>query len=274
MPDYLQLNIAVTDKQEREILVALLSEFDPTGFEETHDSLQVVLQEGDPALSDIENLLADRHLKWSSAHIKEENWNAKWESGFEPVSIRDFCSIRAAFHSPLVPAKKHDIIITPRMSFGTGHHATTWLMVDAMERVPIIGKKVFDFGTGTGILAILSVKMGAAAVTAIDNDSWSIANSVDNFKLNNCHDILVINKESIDYFGQFDLILANINRHVILAHLSAMQQHLAPGGVLLASGLLQADRAVVLEAVREAGLECVEETSRQDWICLRLERLK
>ncbi|MDE3249743.1 MAG: 50S ribosomal protein L11 methyltransferase [Bacteroidota bacterium] len=274
MPDYLQLNIAVTDKQEREILVALLSEFDAIGFEETHNCLQVVLRAGDPGLGDIEILLNDRKLTWSSVPIKEENWNARWESGFEPVRIRDFCSIRAAFHSPLQPPTEHEIVITPRMSFGTGHHATTWLMVDAMERVAMHGKTVFDFGTGTGVLAILAAKMGASAVTAIDNDNWSIENSIDNFKLNNCDEILVFNKESISEFGRFDLILANINRHVILAQLPAMQQHLAPGGVLLASGLLKADSTVVLRAALEAGLDCVEETCREDWICLRLQHPK
>lgn len=274
MPDYLQLNIAAKDRQEREILIALLSEAGADGFEETPDSLQVVLEAGDPHLSAVEKVLVDRELHWSTLSIKEENWNAKWESGFEPVRIRDFCSIRAEFHSPIQPAAQYEIVITPQMSFGTGHHATTWLMVDAMERLSFPQKSVFDFGTGTGILAILAAKMGAESVTAIDNDDWSIRNSTDNFKSNNCLGILIFNNDSISNFEHFDIILANINRHVILAQLKAMQQHLRQDGVLLVSGLLKADGALVLERAREAGLECVAETSREDWICLQLRRSK
>ncbi len=267
MPNYIQLNITVSDTAVKDMLVAALSAAGANGFEEEKNLLKVFIAE-DVFNEEIFLPLVQQHgLSYTSSVVEETNWNAQWEAGFTPVQIGNFCVIRAAFHPP-VTAVQHDIIITPKMSFGTGHHATTHMMVEVMQELDFTSKSVFDFGTGTGVLAILAEKMGAREITAIDNDAWSIDNAAENFNSNDCHNILLFNQGNIFGEAVYDIILANINRNIILQHLPALKQHLAPGGVVLLSGLLTGDRQLIVEQAQQQQLELGKDFEMNGWICL------
>ncbi|MBK8951467.1 MAG: 50S ribosomal protein L11 methyltransferase [Chitinophagaceae bacterium] len=158
------------------------------------------------------------------------------------------------------------------MSFGTGHHATTYMMMQQMRNIPFLGKSVFDFGTGTGVLAILAEKLGAASVFAIDNDDWSIENARENCQFNNCALVELHKMNSASVKRKFDIILANINKNVILENMNALAEGLTPGGILLLSGLLQADEADVSAKAKEMGFKYVEKNNRNGWIILKINK--
>ncbi len=269
MGAHIELAIAVADQQLKDILIALLTEAGAEGFEEGRDYLKVFIPEWNFDEPSYKQIIEQNCLKYSISVIEDRNWNADWEAGFQPVTIDDFCIIRAAFHEAN-PAVQHNIIITPKMSFGTGHHATTHMMVKAMGGIAFNGSKVFDFGTGTGVLAILAEKLGAENITAIDNDAWSIENAEENFNSNNCAKILLISSEVIPVEEVYDVILANINRNIILQNMGAIKQHLAKDGVVLLSGLLSGDEAVIMEEARSQDLTISQRFEMSGWICLLL----
>jgi ribosomal protein L11 methyltransferase len=220
----------------------------------------------------LEALLAEWELGYSRTHLEQRNWNEEWEKNFQPVVVDRFCAVRASFHPP-VEGVEHDIIITPKMSFGTGHHATTYMMMEAMQWLDFSGRSTLDFGTGTGVLAILAERLGACRVLALDHDDWSIENARENIAENHCSVISVEKKEQIPSIGHFEIILANINKHVIIQQLDAMGQHLADGGVILLSGLLQDDwNDIQNEAVRN-DLTISERMTKGNWICLKLQKI-
>ena len=267
MAVHIELKIAVTNKQQREMLLAQLADTGICGFEEDAQWLKAFIPEADYEKTIFDEIIEQNGLSYSLSAIEDRNWNEEWESGFQPVVIDDFCAIRAAFH-PAVTAVKHEIIITPKMSFGTGHHATTCMMVKAMAGIDFQGKQVFDFGTGTGVLAILAEKMGAGTVTAIDNDDWSIDNAKENFNSNNCHKVLLSKEENIIENVEYDVLLANINRNIILQNLASIKQHLAPDGVVLLSGLLTGDEPVILTEAHRQQLVLSHRLEMNGWICL------
>src|ERR1700741_5040122 len=213
--DYVKILIENISQEQKDILIAQLSLIGYDGFEEGTNYLHAFIQ----ADSFNEEELLDIKPKFSFDRelIKEQNWNEKWEESFQPVEINKFCRVRANFHQPITDFT-YEIIITPKMSFGTGHHATTYLMIEFMKDIDIKGKHVLDFGTGTGILAILAEKMGAANVIAFDNDEWSIRNAEENFFVNRCKSITLRKADFIDTEASFDLILANINKNVLLSN--------------------------------------------------------
>ncbi len=265
---YKQLTFIPISEETSSILIALLSENGFEGFEEGPDSLKAFIPADAFNETEIDAIAGSLNLEYTVDDIAETNWNARWESGFEPVVIDDFLAIRAHFHEA-VPAVKYDIIITPKMSFGTGHHATTYLIAKSMEHLDFNGKTVFDFGTGTGILAILAEKMGAGEILAIDYDKWSIENSRENLERNHCtHTTLKLAGSATDA-GRFDIILANINRQVILDNIAALKENLIPGGILLLSGLLEDDETIVHEKAGSYGLILREKNLRQGWISLK-----
>lgn len=269
MPDSIEFNIQVADNFVKEILIARLSVAGADGFEEQKNRLKAFVPADHEDLAGVCAIIEQSGAAYEKTMVKAQNWNAAWEADFKPVIIADFCAIRAAFHAP-EPSVKHDIIITPKMSFGTGHHATTYLMIQAMSKLDFNNKTVFDFGTGTGVLAVLAEKCGAEQVTAIDNDDWSINNASENFILNDCHKILLSKSETFLSGSKFNIILANINRNVILENLFSMQQHLAPGGVVLLSGLLTGDAPVITAAAGNQQLATVQQTEMNGWICLQM----
>ena len=200
--------------------------------------------------------------------IPKQNWNAVWEENFQPVIINDFCTVRADFHD-LEVTTPYEIIITPKMSFGTGHHATTQLMMLMMKDMDLGGKKVLDFGTGTGVLAILAEKLGAGSVLAIDNDEWSVENAGENIKKNNCRRITIeLNTADLFPAGTWDVIAANINRHILLHYMHQLSRNTVHGGIVLMSGLLLADREVIGEAAKAEGLEVIGFQELNGWISL------
>ncbi|GAC1427266.1 MAG: 50S ribosomal protein L11 methyltransferase [Chitinophagaceae bacterium] len=269
MADYTEYRINVTDNAVKEILIARLSDAGATGFEEEKNVLKAFAPEESQSQLQFEKIIEENGLIFLKSLIKERNWNAEWESDFKPVTIGDFCIIRADFHAPGTGVK-HDIIITPKMSFGTGHHATTCLMIKAMENLDFTAKHVFDFGTGTGILSILAKKCGAYTITAIDNDEWSINNSIDNFNLNDCHNILLLKDEGFFSESKYDIILANINRNIVLQNLAPIKQHLSAHGVVLLSGLLTGDEPVIIAEALRYHLKLQEKSELSGWICLRM----
>jgi ribosomal protein L11 methyltransferase len=265
---FIQVSIPLENSGEAGLLVALLSEAGFDGFEETATTLNAFTKAEQFDESALSALLGGRPYETES--IAETNWNAQWESSFEPVIIDDFCAIRAAFHQP-VTTVQHEIIITPQMSFGTGHHATTRLMAKAMRRIDFTNRRVFDFGTGTGILAILAHKSGAAAVWALDNDDWSIANAADNLAANGAGEVVLEKGTTLPANQQFDILLANINKHILLENMQAMQQALLPGGTALLSGLLLPDREDITRSAAHNGLQINAFYEEDGWICLQFD---
>jgi len=268
---YTEIIIAIPDTALGEILIAALSEQGFEGFEEEEDRLHAFIPEEAFQPSALEALLAPLQLDYTRTEIAERNWNEEWEKNFEPVTVDTFCAVRASFHPPL-PGVEYDLVITPKMSFGTGHHATTWMMLAAMQKIDFMGRRVLDFGTGTGVLAILAEKRGAGDVLAIDYDPWSIENARENVGVNGCKAIRLEKLDEIPASGPFDVILANINRNIILRELARMEQQLRPGGVILLSGLLQDDFEEIEKQALQHRLPISQKMTKDNWICLKLDK--
>ncbi|MET0299143.1 MAG: 50S ribosomal protein L11 methyltransferase [Flavitalea sp.] len=264
-----RINIKTDNSEQKEILIALLADAGFDGFEEQPGSLSAFIDAESYDEGVLNEILGNFDLSFHKENIPETNWNAEWEKDFVPVTVNRFCAVRAAFHPP-VPDVQYDIVITPRMSFGTGHHATTWLVLSEMEAIDFKGKKVLDYGTGTGVLAILAEKLGATRTLAIDNDKWSIENAADNFTENQCSGIELVESSEIETDEQFDVILANINRNVLLAQMEALAQHLSKDGVLLMSGLLSGDQDIITEKANKSGLKVKNAREREGWIVLEV----
>lgn len=267
MPNYIQITFKEIQLEQQEVLIAHLAEAGFDGFEESESELKAFIPENNYDRPLLNEMAFKYQVQFDEQIIPEQNWNTVWESNFPPVIVDDFVAIRADFHEP-IKIVQQEIIITPKMSFGTGHHATTYMMVEQMRIIDFKGKKVFDFGTGTGILAILAEKLGASTVTATDNDNWSITNARENIQQNNCNNITIEQSETIPA-GPFDIILANINKNVILGNLAPLSGQLLPGGVLLVSGLLKEDRADIVAEAGKFSLVFKGISTRENWICLR-----
>jgi ribosomal protein L11 methyltransferase len=268
MADHIQLIFENITAEQSAILVAELNDAGFDGFEENDNELKAFISSGNFNQQAADAIAQQVGVKFSVSTIEETNWNEVWESNFKPVVVEDFVAVRAGFHDQ-VPGVQHEIVITPKMSFGTGHHATTYMMMREMKDIDLAGKNVFDFGTGTGILAILAEKLGAKKVLAVDNDDWSIANSRENVLQNNCTAIEIRKADTAAVEGAFfDTILANINRNVIMDNFQDLVKQMPPGGVLLISGLLTTDENDILERARGLGLKVRHRAERHNWLCL------
>ena len=263
MMKHIKIEVLANEYQQEE-LVALFDEYATTGFEQTDDKLMAYFVEDGFEQDEVLKILEG--YKYEISEIEEKNWNAEWERNFHPVVVDDFCAVRAHFHRP-IPGVKYEIIITPKMSFGTGHHATTYMMIEQMRELDFTDRTVFDFGTGTGILAILAEKLGASNISAIDVDEWSIENAKENFERNNCHKIDVHLSTTIPS-EQFDIMLANINRNVILQYMPHLKQSLKEKGKLLLSGLLLQDEDDIGKACRSHGFQLLNRRERSGWISM------
>jgi ribosomal protein L11 methyltransferase len=271
--EYLQFLFEGLATEKKEILIALLSDAGFEGFEESDQSLKAFIPQPLFDQSSFDSIIDVTNVKYLQSNIKKTNWNEKWESDFHPVEVIDtitskpFAYIRASFHTA-APAFEHDIIVTPKMSFGTGHHATTFLMVLNMQHIDFAGKTVIDFGTGTGVLAILAEKLGAASVVGIDCDDWSIDNAKENLAANNCTKVSVVKAETIPSAYKAEIILANINLNIIAANITEIKAACLPGTELLFSGIMIHDEKKILEVLSIGGLIVREVYKRENWLAI------
>lgn len=269
MNKYIQVEFKNISTEQSDTLIAVLNEIGFDGFEEEEKNLKAFIPENKFDRSVLQKSIESFKINFSETAIEETNWNQVWESSFEPVVVEDFVAVRAHFHEPM-KGIRHEIVITPKMSFGTGHHATTDMMLEQMKGADFKDKKVFDFGTGTGVLAILAEKMGAKKIIAIDNDEWSIENAAENITRNNCVAVELKLGTAANTDGRFDIILANINKNVILENLELLASQLLPGGILLISGLLVTDEQEILTECNKKGLKFDTKTERHNWLFIKL----
>lgn len=271
MSTTIQVSIEVTDETVKDILIAELADLGFDGFEETETGLFSYI---DSAKFDTEvtaglaDLAAQHGATYTSNAIDKQNWNALWESNFEPVLVDDFVGVRANFHEPFNNQVEHDIIITPKMSFGTGHHGTTYSVMQLMRGIDFKGQSVFDFGTGTGLLAILAHKLGASYVLGVDNDDWCIENASENIVVNNTQTIEIEKVNDANLNKKFNIIIANINKNIILDNLAFLAEATVPGGVVLLSGLLIEDEPEIEAACAALGWKHQETRTKNNWIAL------
>ena len=271
MQQYIQISIPVIQQDTKDMLVAQLGELNYEAFEEEEGSLKAFIPQDLFDEQGVREILQLHGLPFQSALLPVTNWNEEWEKNFQPVVIDDFCAIRANFHEP-IPYVQHEIVITPKMSFGTGHHATTEMMIRLMRTVDFRGKKVFDFGTGTGVLAILADKLGAGETLAIDNDEWSMLNAAENMAANDTKRIHLVHAGNIPAHDSFNIVMANINKHVIMDTLRIIEKQLLPGGTILLSGLLENDAKDVDNIAHDCGLTLRQQCSTKGWIALQYDK--
>lgn len=269
MSNYIQIEFQNISSEQSDMLIAELADYGYEGFEEADSSLKAFINENEYDESLLEETVGRYNISFNKIIIAETNWNQVWESSFQPVVIDDFVAIRADFHESL-SSVQHEIVITPKMSFGTGHHATTYMMIRQMRDIDFKNKTVFDFGTGTGVLSILAETLGAKKVLATDNDEWSINNATENLERNNCTKIELRLSSKVPVQESFDIILANINKNVILTNLNLLKQQLKPHGILLLSGLLVEDEQDISKAVNGFGLKLTNTLYRNNWLCARV----
>jgi ribosomal protein L11 methyltransferase len=272
--NYLQYTFpAAADLQE--ILVALLGELSFEIFEEGPEALQAFVQMPPDVAAfsaEVEEIVAPFQVEFTVQEIPYQNWNSIWESNFQPIAVGDFCGVRADFHAPM-EGVQHEIIINPKMAFGTGHHETTHMVMQLMEDIDFKDKYVFDFGCGTGILAILAAKLGATHIDAVDIEPPSFENTLENAKINQVSAAIhaLLGDLSVVEGSGYDIILANINRGVILDAFPTLQQKLKQGGILLISGILKTDRELVLAEAIQHGFSPVNSLEKGNWLAVRLQ---
>lgn len=273
--DYYRYDIKVKEEKSSEVVLAILSQLPFDTFEEHANGIAAYIPatEIDEELElSLNNYSQQFSFSWEKTFIPYQNWNVLWESNFEPIQVEQFCGIRANFHPPFQNVK-HEILIQPKMAFGTGHHATTYMMLQMMEKETFQQKKVLDYGCGTGILAIMAAFLGAKAIDAVDIEAAAYENSLENIQINQAPNIQVFHG-TLDQIvaTNYDCILANINRNVILNSFPALYTKLVPGGSLLVSGFIQEDETLLRTEAQKHGFTTEQQLKRADWICLKLSK--
>lgn len=293
--EYIQIEFDFNNQEQFDMLVAELADLGFDGFNEEElrpgQNDGVALSNGlgigaghcktfmladqfeeDQVQNELDIIFNKYGLTYSKSIIKEQNWNAVWESNFDPVRVGDFVGIRAHFHPTFEPAVEFDIKITPKMSFGTGHHPTTFSMIQLMQKIDFDAKTVYDFGTGTGILAILAEKLGAKKVHAVDNDDWCIENAEENISNNESKLITIEKVESALQKQQYDIVLANVNRHIIEANMDELTLIGKPDGILVLSGLLIEDQSDIVKLASSKGWKLQQIQPLNGWVSILFNR--
>jgi len=260
-----------TAEANREILIAMFSQHPFEAFEETDMGFYAYIPDAEMSpdiAAALEGYRQRFPYKALRENVPEQNWNQVWEASFQPIVIGDFCAVRASFHQ-VMAGVAHEVVIDPKMAFGTGHHETTYMVINTMKNINFSDKKVLDYGCGTGILAILAEKIGATHIDALDIDPAATENATENTKLNNSNHIN-IHQGTLNTIKEknYDVVLANINRNVIIESLPTLHQHLKTDGTLVISGILTRDRALVEAHLEECNFKIKEVTSRGGWVCL------
>jgi ribosomal protein L11 methyltransferase len=260
-----------------DMLIAELSEAGFDTFMETDEGFEAYVEE-EKYDAGLVTTIRDRYnelsaLTFSFDRIAKKNWNEEWEKNYEPINVDDRCLIRAEFHQQ-ERKYPYEIIITPKMSFGTGHHQTTHLMIKSQMDIDHQNKRVMDAGCGTAILSVMACKRGAKEVEAFDIDEWSVVNGEENKLLNNCANIHLQQGKitEVKLTGTFDIILANINKNVLLDEIKIYATYLNPGGLLLLSGFYTHDIPDLLKEASASGLAERKRDERETWACLLLEK--
>lgn len=250
------------------ILIAFLSEAGFDSFQETDAGLLAFgnAESHEKWLEVLNELKVRFPFNYSWEAMAEKNWNEEWESNFSPIRIGKRLLIRADFHEA-DPSVEQELIITPKMAFGTGHHATTYMMCELIFEQKMKGLRVLDYGSGTGVLAILAKRLGAGDVDAVDIESPSAESTAENAQTNGVvlHNVVLGELKDVPAVLPYDLILANINRNVILATSAALYQRLKPGGTVLFSGILAQDEQLLVSRLKETGFAHQDTRSREDW---------
>jgi ribosomal protein L11 methyltransferase len=274
--NYYELNFTITDAEDyqQDLLVNELAEIGFDTFEETDLGFKAYIPATELDMETLNNRLQPYYDQFNFTYdtnlILQKNWNEVWESNFEPIQIRDKVFVRATFHQPR-PEFPFEIVIDPKMAFGTGHHETTSTMMDMMLDADLKHKKLLDMGCGTGILAILAEKLGANNITAIDYDPVCYESTIENAASNNCVYIKALcgSKEAIPD-TTFDVILANINRNILLDQMDTYGQVLKPGGEIYFSGFYEnPDLDIIKKEATQYGLNYREHKKMKDWVAAR-----
>lgn len=278
MNDYIEVRFDVEpcDATSTDVLAAMLCDVEFESFVPDESGLTAYVKRelyNEAAIADIvKSFPLPAQIKWRAEVIEGQDWNSEWEKNyFQPIVVGDKCVIHSSFHTD-IPKVEYDIVIDPKMAFGTGHHATTSLIIRQLLEMSLDGLSVMDMGTGTGILAILSAMRGAEKVSAIEIDEFAYVNAVDNVKINGEPQInvmlgdasLLANEEPVDVF------IANINRNIITADIAEYAKTLKSGGIMLLSGFYEEDVEVIMSQARLHSLDYQSHTVQDRWTCLRL----
>ena len=270
---YIEYNFTVSPKEPTtEILIAELGNAGFESFVESEAGVTAYIQKTEWRTNILEGIFVlnsdEFSIEYEYNEVAQTNWNAEWEKNFEPIQVDDLVSIRAPFHEN--PNLKYDIVIEPKMSFGTGHHETTHMMVQHLLKLDLENKKVLDMGCGTGILAIFAEMKGATPLDAIDIDNWCYENSLENVARNNCKNISVYEGDaSLLEDKKYDVIIANINRNILLMDMKVYTNCLNEKGVLLLSGFYEEDIPVIDAEVSKFGLTLETTIQRNNWVALK-----
>lgn len=270
--DYIEVSFTIDPiSPEMEILMAQLAEIGYESFMETDEGLMayITIDNFDESLLGDVITVNQKKIKYSFKAVKEQNWNEVWESNYDPVTINNRVYIRAPFHASRKDMQ-YEILVDPKMSFGTAHHETTALMIELMLEEDMVNKKVLDMGCGTGILAILAEMMGAKDIDAIDNDQWAYNNSLENVEKNNCKKIYVqLGNAATMKAVEYEYILANINRNVLINDIPVYATHLVKNGILLLSGFYTEDLEKIESSTNENNLSLDRKLVRNNWVAAR-----
>lgn len=275
--NYIEYNFSISPKEiGAEILIAELGELNFESFVETETSILAYIQKihwSETILDDIFILSnPEFEISYQITEIEQVNWNEEWEKNFTPIVVDDICTVRATFHQK--PDTQYDIVIDPKMSFGTGHHETTYMMLQHLLKMNLRGKKVLDMGCGTGILAIMAAHKGATDIQAIDIDAWCYENSKENIILNGFEFIEVKEGDaSLIENQQFDVIIANINRNILLSDIPIYARSMKPNAEILLSGFYVEDMSIITQKCNENNLIFVENIERNNWVSVKYKKV-
>ncbi len=270
--NYVELKIDVAPVYH-EILIAELLDLGYESFQETETSLLAYLPEDDfqeGPLSSLSSLIAKpESFFYEIRKIPDQNWNQLWEKSFNPIEIAGKCRVRGTFHEAS-PEFLYEIVIDPKMAFGTGHHATTEMMLQYQLELEHAGKRVLDLGCGTAILSIMAEMRGAAKILGVEIETPALENAHENLKINNCHNVNLQagTVRDVSPEWEYDIILANINRNVLLDEMPEYVQRLSINGLLLLSGFYENDRELIEHAARDHKLTLIEEKKQLEWMAL------
>lgn len=276
--EYIELNISVADGEASEIMMAMLADYPFEAFDEADGVLKAYIQtqEWEECSLDVEQMLREQNVTFEVADVEQQNWNAEWESGFDPVDVVGERAIRIRAEHHAAPAEGViDVVIAPRMSFGTGHHTTTAMMSSTIASQAVAGLRGLDMGCGTGVLAIVALKCGAQSMVAVDIDDWACDSCRDSIALSGVAESVDVRCGSIEAARgeEFDFVLANINRNILQMMMPDFAASLRQGGWIAMSGFLEEDKQAVIDSAAQHGMECISAEERDGWVVLVCKKL-